>query len=49
MIYILKGLQLMVAFILFIIAGMFGTVLLFLGAKEPFSPAIRVLDYVIDL
>lgn len=49
MIYVLKGLQLTVAFILAIIAGMFGVALLFLSAKEPFLPAIRVFDYVIDL
>lgn len=49
MIYVLKGLQLTVAFILAIIAGVFGIVLLFLSAKKPFLPATRVLDYVIDL
>jgi hypothetical protein len=49
MILIAKGLQLLVAFILFVIAGVFGIVLLFLGAKEPFSPAMGVLDYTLDL
>ncbi|QIN96406.1 hypothetical protein DAC17_107 [Bacteroides phage DAC17] len=41
--------QLTVAFILAIIAGVFGIALLFLSAKEPFLPAARVFDYVIDL
>lgn len=49
MIYIAKGLQLLVAFILFIIAGVFGIVLLFLGAKDPFSPATYIIDYVVNL